>query len=117
MGRIMSEKTIVDKAGFVVGFGIAAASDVIKAVFGAAAPPAGEVLKEEPDGDIVPKEAVEKAPAEKPSQKKVPAKKAPAKKAAAKKAPAKKAVEKAPAKKAAKKSAKTHGKQGMFIRR
>ena len=116
MGRIMSEKTIVDKAGFVVGFGIAAATDAIKAVFGGTATSVGETLNKEPDGDILPKETVEKAPAEKPSPKKVPAKKAPAKKAAAKKAPAKKAVKAAPAKKAAKKSEKTEARQPKIIR-
>jgi len=88
----MSEKTIVDKAGFVVGFGIAAVSNVaaaIKTAFGTAVTAGGEVLTPEPVQETVSEEAVEKVPAKKAAAKSSPAnmaaKKAPAKKTAAKK--------------------------------
>jgi hypothetical protein len=75
----MAEKTMVEKAGEAVGFGIAMAEDVagtVKTAVGAAVATVTEVLK--------------KAPAKK-AQVKLVAKKAPAKKAA-KKAPATKAI-------------------------
>jgi hypothetical protein len=120
----MAEKTIVEKAGVAVGFGIAAASDVagaVKTAFDAAVSTMGEVLKKAPAKKAV-KKAVEKKAAKKAATKKTPVKKASAKKApakkAAKKAPAKKAAaKKAPAKKAAKKSVKTPGKQAVRLRR
>jgi hypothetical protein len=78
----MAEKTMVEKAGEAVGFGIAMAEDVagsLKTAVGAAVATVAEVIK--------------KGPATKAPVKQVP-KKAPAKKAA-KKAPATKAIKKA----------------------
>jgi ribosomal protein S5 len=92
----MAEKTIVDKAGMAVGFGIAAASDVagaIKTAIGAAATTVTEVLKKEPAKKAVRKKAAKKPPAKKDAKKAV-AKKTPAKKAAVKKTPAKKGAKK-----------------------
>jgi hypothetical protein len=100
-GVRMAEKTIVEKAGETVGFGMAMASDVagtIKTAFDTAVTTVTEVLKKAPA-----KKAATKV-AKKSATKKAPAKKV-AKKAAVK-APAKKAAKKAPAKKVAKKSAK-----------
>jgi hypothetical protein len=100
----MAEKTIVDKAGMAVGFGIAAASDVagaIKTAIGAAVTTVTEVLKKEPAKKVVTRKAAKKAPAKKLAKKAI-AKKLPAKKTAAKKAPAEKAAKKSvkkPAKK------------------
>ena len=65
----MAEKTIVEKAGEAVGYGMAMASDVagtIKTAFDAAVTTVGDVLH--------------KTPAKKTPAKKAPAKKAPAKK-------------------------------------
>ena len=87
----MADETIPEKAGFAVGYGIAAAEDAagtIKTVFDSAVAAVTGALKKGPA-----KKALRKA-----------AKKTPAKKAA-KKAASKKASKKAPAKKAAKKSA------------
>ena len=90
----MAEKTIVDKAGMAVGFGIAAASDVagaIKTAIGAAVTTVAEVLKKEPAKKAVTRKTAKKAPAKRFAKKAV-AKKLPAKKAAkAVKKPAKKA--------------------------
>jgi hypothetical protein len=90
----MAEKTIVDKAGMAVGFGIAAASDAagaIKTAIGSAVTTVTEVLKKAPPKKAVTRKAAKKV----------------AKKATAKKSPAKKAAKKTQAKKAAKKSAKS----------
>jgi hypothetical protein len=79
----MVDETIAEKAGFAVGFGIAAAEDAagtIKTVFDSAVTAVTGALK--------------KAPAKKPLKKAVTKK-------ADKKAPAKKAAKKSPAKKAA----------------
>jgi len=106
----MSEKTIVDKAGFVVGFGIAAVSDMAAAVKTAlvgAVVSSGEVSKADPVQENAPVQAVGKGSAKKAVAKKA-AKTAPAtaataavKKAPGRKAPAKKAPAKKPAAKAA----------------
>jgi ribosomal protein S5 len=100
----MAEKTIVDKAGMAVGFGIAAASDVagaIKTAIRAAVTTVTEVLKKEPAKKAVRKKAAKKPPAKKDAKKAV-ARKTPAKKAAVKKTPAKgaKKAVKVPTKKA-----------------
>ena len=107
----MAEETIVDKAGELVGIGLAAASDVagaIKTTIGAAVTTVTEVMKKAPA-----KKAANKAVTKK-AAKKAPAKKI-AKKTAAKKAPAKKSAKKqvmiVPAKKAAKKSVKKPAKK------
>jgi hypothetical protein len=98
----MAEKTLLEKAGEAVGFGMAMAEDVagtVKTAVGAAVTTVTDVLKT--------------APAKKaPTQKTAP--KSPAKKAT-KKAAAKKAVKKAPAKKVAKKAAikKTSAKKAV----
>ncbi len=105
----MADKTIVDKAAFVVGFGIAAVSDVAAAVKTAlvgGAVSSEEVSKAEPVHMTAPEHAIERAPARKGTAKKS-TKQTFTKKAAVKKTPAKKtATKKAVAKKAAKKSAK-----------
>ena len=97
----MAEKTIVEKAGEAVGYGMAMASDVagtIKTAFDAAVTTVGEVLHKTPARKAakkaVAKKAVKKSPAKKSAVKKTPAKKSPAKKAAKKavKTPAKKAA-------------------------
>ena len=101
----MAEKTIVDKAGFAVGFGLAAASGVagsIKTALDEAVTTMTEALKSEPA-----KKAAKKAPAKKAAKNTVTkkaAKKASAKKVPAKKAATKAAAKKTPGKKAAKKS-------------
>ena len=105
----MAEKSIVDKAGMAVGFGIAAASDAagaIKTAIGSAVTTVTEVLKKAPAKKAVKKKAAKKAPAKKV-----------AKKAAAKNTPAKKAAKKTQAKKAAKKSAKEPVKKAARPRR
>jgi hypothetical protein len=104
----MADETIGEKAGFAVGFGIAAAEDAagaIKTVFDSAVTAVSGVLKKQPA-----KKAVKKA------AKKTPAKKAATKKTSAKKA-AKKSVKKAPPKKAAKKSVKKPAKKAGRARR
>jgi hypothetical protein len=100
----MADKTIVEKAGESIGFGIAMASDVagsIKTAFDSAVATVTEVLEKTPAKKVATKAVAKKA------AKKVPAKKV-AKKAAIKKPVQKaaKAAKKAPAKKVAKKSVK-----------
>jgi hypothetical protein len=111
-GLRMAERTILEKAGVAVGFGLAAASDAagaIKSAIEGAVTAVGEVLEKAPSKEVVKKavakKAAKKAPAKKIAAKKAPAKKVPAKKAATKKAAAKKA----PAKKAAVKMIKKSG--------
>jgi hypothetical protein len=115
----MAEKTILEKAGEAIGFGMAMAEDVagtVKTAVGSAVTTVTDVLKKAPATRASAKKTAQKTPAKKAvaknSVKKTPAKaalaskavkKAPAKKAA-KKAAGKKAVKKAPAKKAAKTS-------------
>lgn len=110
----MAEKTIVDKAGMAVGFGIAAASDVagaIKTAIGAAVTTVTQVLNKDPVKEAGTKKAAKKAPA-KESAKKAVTKKATAKKTPAQKTPLKKAaVKKTPAKTAPKKSIKKPAKK------
>jgi hypothetical protein len=112
----VAEKTLVEKAGEAVGFGIAMAEDVagtVKTAFGAAVTTVTEVLKKAPARKAPAKKTARKTPAKDASKKamvkkavkKSPAKKI-AKKAAAKTAPAKKA-----AKKAVKKTAKKSGRR------
>ena len=89
----MAEKTIVEKAGEAVGFGIAMAEDVagvVKTVVGAAVTTVTEVLK--------------KAPATKTLKK--PVNKTAGKKSTTKRATKKVATKNTPAKKAAKKTVK-----------
>jgi uncharacterized protein YajQ (UPF0234 family) len=93
----MADKTILEKAGEAVGYGMAMAEDLaggVKTALGAAVTTVTEVLKASPAKKTVTKKAVAKTPAKKAATKK-----------AVKKAPAKKAVKKAVAKKATKKSA------------
>ena len=113
----MAEKTMVEKAGEAVGFGIAMAEDVagvVKTVVGAAVTTVTEVLKKAPATKAPVKQVAKKAPAKK-AAKKAPATKAVKKpvttKTAGKKSTAKKAAEKVagkktPAKKAVKKAVK-----------
>jgi hypothetical protein len=116
----MAEKTVVEKAGAAVGFGIAMAEDLagaVKTAVGAAVTTVTEVLKAAPATNVVGKQSASKAPAKKAAKavtKKAAKKASPknaAKKTAAKKtvkkAPARKvAVKKAPVKKSVKKSAR-----------
>lgn len=111
----MAEKTLLEKAGEAVGFGMAMAEDVagtVKAAMGAAVTTVTDVLKKAPAKKAPAPKNARKSPAKKAVAKKA-VKKAPAKKtvkkAAVKKMPAKKAVRKAvnkTAKKAAKKSSR-----------
>ena len=115
----MAEKTLLEKAGAAVGFGMAMAEDVagtVKTAVGAAVTTVTDVLKTAPAKKARAKKTATKSPAKKIAAKKVvrkaPAKKA-VKKAAVQKMPVKKAVKKTVkktakkvAKKAAKKSAK-----------
>jgi hypothetical protein len=113
----MAEKTIVEKAGMAVGFGMAMAEDVagtLKTAVEAAVTSVGEALKKGPVKKVA-KKAAKKAPAKKVATKKA-AKKAASKKATAKKA-AKKAIKKTGAKKAGKKSVKTPAKKASRLRR
>jgi hypothetical protein len=92
-GQRMAERTILEKAGVAVGFGLAAASDAagaIKSAIEGAVTAVGDVLEKAPSKKVA-KKAVAKKAAKKTPAKKIAAKKAPVKKAAAKKAPAKKA--------------------------
>jgi len=105
----MADKTMVEKAGEALGFGIAMAEDVagaVKTAVGAAVTTVTEVLKNAPAKKAQAKNTAQKTPAKKTlvkkSVKKVPARKV-TKKAAVKKTPAKKTSKKA-IKKAAKKS-------------
>jgi hypothetical protein len=104
----MAEKTIVEKVGEKVGFGMAMASDVagsIKTVFDTTVGKVTEVLKKAPEVKTEVKKAAKKAPGKKAAKKSV-AKKA-VKKIPAKKAAKKVSAKKIPAKKAPTKSAKT----------
>src|ERR1700733_7860533 len=98
----MAVKTILEKAGEAVGFGMAMAEDVtgtVKSAVGAAVTTVTDVLKKVPGKKAPTKKAAPKSPAKKATKKaaakkavkKAPAKK-PVKKAAVKKMPAKKAV-------------------------
>ena len=105
----MAEKSISEKAGEAVGYGIAMAEDLaggVKNAVGAAVTTVTEVLRPSPTKKAVTKRATTKVSAKK-AVKKVPAKKATPLKAAkrvpAKKAVTKKATKKTTAKKAAKK--------------
>jgi hypothetical protein len=115
----MAEKTIVEKAGEAVGFGIAMAEDLagrVKTAVGGAVTTVTESLNTAPAKSGVANKSTQKAPPKKAVKAvtKKAAKKASLKetvKKAVKKAPTKKvakkvAVKKAPAKKAAKKSVK-----------
>jgi hypothetical protein len=103
----MAEKTLVEKAGETVGFGIAMASDVagsIKTAIDAAVTTVTEVLKKTPEKKAAVKKAASKALAKKAANKAIVKK-------ATRKTPAKKAIKKvpvknAPAKKTLKKSSK-----------
>jgi hypothetical protein len=122
-GLKMADETMVEKAGVVVGVGLAAASDVsgaIKTAFDTVVTAATKVLKKAPAKKTAKKavanRAAKKAPAKKTAAKKSPAKKTAAKESTAKKA-AKKAVKTVPAKKAAKKSVKKPAKKtGRWLR-
>jgi len=109
----MADKTMVEKAGEAVGFGMAMAEDVagaVKTAVGAAVTTVTEVLKRSPAKKAPAKNTARKTPARQATKKavvrkavkKTPAKKI-AKKAAVKKTTAKKASKKA-IEKAAKKS-------------
>jgi len=107
-GLKMADETIGEKAGFAVGFGIAAAQDAVGAIksafTGSSNKHAEKAVKNPPTQKAVAKKAVKKAPAKKPAVKKASAKKAAGKKTTAKKSPAKTAAKKSvkmPAKKAA----------------
>ena len=79
----MAEKTMVEKAGEAVGFGIAMAEDVagsLKTAVGAAVATVAEVIKKGPATKAPVKQVAKKAPAKK-AAKKVAAKKTPARKA------------------------------------
>jgi hypothetical protein len=103
----MAEKTIAEKAGKAVGFGIAMAEDLaaaVKTAVGAAVTTVTEVLKTEPAKSVVASKSAQKAPVKKAAKavtKNAPKKASPTN--AAKKTVAKKAVEKVPATKVAKK--------------
>ena len=112
----MAEKTMVEKAGEAVGFGIAMAEDVagaVKTAVGAAVATVTGVLKKAPATKAPVKQVAKKATAKK-AAKKIPATKAikksvtktAAKKLTAKKAAKKVAAKKTPAKKAVKKTVK-----------
>jgi hypothetical protein len=97
----MTEKSIVEKAGEAVGYGMAMASDVagtIKTAFDAAVTTVGDALKKAPatkaSKKAVAKKAAKNSPAKKSVVKKTPAKKATVKKTTAKTSPAKKATKK-----------------------
>ena len=115
----MAEKTIVEKAGEAVGFGIEMAEDVagsVKTAVGAAVTTVTGVLKKAPASKAPIKQVVKKAPAKK-AAKKAPATKAIKKsvtKAAGKKSTGKKAAKKAAAKKTPAKPTPTHcrGREG-----
>ena len=95
----MAEKTMVEKAGEAVGFGLAMAEDVagaVKTAVGAAVATVTEVLKKAPAKRVPAKQVA----------KKTPAKKAAGKVAARKVAVRKVAVRKTTTKKAAKKAAR-----------
>jgi 3-dehydroquinate synthetase len=104
-GLRMAEKSIVEKAGEAVGYGMAMASDVagsIKTAFDAAVSTVGDVLKKAPAKQsekkaVAKKKAAKKSAAKKSAGKKTPAKKAAVKESPAKKSPAKKAAKKDPA--------------------
>ena len=114
----MAEKTLLEKAGEAVGFGMAMAEDVagtVKTAVGAAVTTVTDVLKTAPAKKAPTKKTTTKSPAKKiaakKAVKKAPAKKA-LKKAAVKKTSAKKAVKKTvkkTAKKVAKKATKKSG--------
>jgi hypothetical protein len=115
-GLEMAEKTILEKAGEAVGFGIAMAEDLaggVKAAVGAAVTTVTEVLKPAPAKKAVAKKAITKTPT------KTTAKRAVTKKAAkkklltkvSKKVGNKTAAKKAAAKKTAKKANKKTGKK------
>jgi hypothetical protein len=114
----MAEETIVEKAGYAVGFGIAAAEDAagaIKTAFDSTVAALTGAAKKTPTKKAVKK--VAKKIVAKKATKKAPAKKG-AKRAVAKKAAKKKtAAKKAPAKKATKKSVKAPGKQALRFKR
>ena len=112
----MAEKTLVEKAGEAVGFGIAMAEDVagaVKTAVGATVTTVRDVLKKAPATKAPLKQGGKKAPAKK-AAKKAPATKAIKKsvtKTSVKMSNVKKAVQKvvakkAPAKKAVKKTVK-----------
>jgi hypothetical protein len=108
-GAEMAEKTILEKAGNAVGFGIAMAEDLagtVKTAVGAAVTTVTEVLKTAPTKNLVAKKSDPKAPAKKAANAvtKEAAKKALPKKAA-KKTTAKQIVKKTSVKKVAKKVA------------
>lgn len=103
----MAEKTIVEKAGETVGFGLAMASDVagsIKTAFAAAVTSVTDVLKKAPAKKAAVKKATQKATAKRAVKKTF--EKKPAKTAAAKKLVKKVAVKNVPAKRALKNSVK-----------
>jgi hypothetical protein len=122
----MAEKTIVEKAGVAVGFGIAMAEDLagrVKTAVGGAVTTVTESLNTAPPKSGVANKSTPKAPTKNAVEavKTKAAKKASLKKStkkAVKKAPAQKvakkvAVKKAPAKKAAKKSVKKAAKKSV----
>jgi hypothetical protein len=106
-GLKMADETIGEKAGFAVGFGIAAAEDAVGAIKSAFDSAVAAVMGSS-------KKTAEKA-VKKASAKKAIAKKA-AKKAVVKEAVKKAPAKKSPAKKAAKKSVKTRAKKGARFR-
>ena len=112
----MAEKTMVEKAGEAVGFGIAMAEDVagaVKTAVGAAVTTVTDVLKTAPATKAPVKQVGKKSPARN-AAKKAPATKSIKKpvtttadrKSTGKKAAKKVAAKKTPAKKAAKKAAR-----------
>ena len=109
----MAGKTMLEKAGEAVGFGIAMAEDVagtVRTAVGAAVTTVTEVLKKAPAGKVPVKQVAKKAAAKKAAKKAPPAQaiKRPTTKTAGKKSTTKKAAKKVAAKKTpAKKAVKT----------
>lgn len=107
----MAGKTILEKAGEAIGFGMAMAEDVagtVKAAVGGAVSTVTDGLKKAPEMKLPARKTASKAPAKKVAKKAVAkkaVKKVPAKKVV-KKVMTKKAVKKTPAKKATKKAVK-----------
>jgi hypothetical protein len=114
----MAEKTMLEKAGEAVGFGIAMAEDVagaVKTAVGSAVTTVTEVLKSAPatKAPVKQKQIAKKAPVKKAAKKapatkaiKKPVTKTAGKKSTAKRAAKKVAAKKTPAKKVVKKTVK-----------